>query len=127
MAGKTDRDAGNSKNDFKPMMFSMPGLPMTKDGQSPFGMEWISRQYAQGALNSFNLFETWLANTRTLMDVWHNSLRQQQDMMLATTRSQLEALTPAKPAKSGHAEDVPEATSPAGQKKKATAQAHEAV
>lgn len=104
--------AGKSNSGAEPTIrsFPFPAFPGMQNRQLPSGMNWLAQQYAQGALTSLSLFESWASNYRTASDAWRASLRQQQDTFLESMKAQLNLLsaeTPAEPGRAGKAELSP--------------------
>ena len=96
MADTGNLQSGNSgedwrSEDWRAAFFSFPDMAPGAPGNAFMGSDWGSRQFAQSALMSLELFEAWLAGSRKLIDGWRDSMREQQDEMIANARKQLTA------------------------------------
>lgn len=93
-------DEARETNDIsrKSLPFTPPGLSTLITGNAPSSLNWLVQQYAQGALASISLMETWLVNYRNMSDAWRAAWREQQDETLASVRAQLKSTLPDQPA-----------------------------
>ena len=109
MAGTSGPADGKTGTAWMTKFFPLQGLSGLKEGTPPFATTWMARQYAQGALTSLNMLESWVSNYRTVTDAWRASLRQQQDAFLDSTKAQLKLMSPTMPAEP---EDAGKAAAP---------------
>lgn len=128
MPGKGQSARGNSSTDWTSQFFTLPDFSGIRAETPPFGMNWATRQYAQGMLASLGLMETWIANSRNISDAWQASLREQQDVFLSSFRSQLKSTLAEQPTDGAKAESKPAASAAAsGTAKKTSSRTREAA
>jgi hypothetical protein len=66
------------------------GIPLEVGEHPSFSTPWrITGQTAQARLFYLDSIEAWLTASRTVIDFWRTSVREQQDAILASWRAQI--------------------------------------